>query len=370
MGLLLLLMATVCAGQGNTRFTSLGELVGAEYLHEAISYYTDIKGELLGMTEFRMRVQNYVDEVRSMGYDIPVYYNDARNGWNNTAILNYRVWFNDLGYILPANHRELSELRTDGVQVERMVKEIQSYAGSMTDVAFADSMLIDSMLRASAVGRVSVTNPLTYRDTMFLSPYERATMAGSVNVSPTSVHFLSLHQLMLEYEDRTADDQVYYARKVRQTMPLDELQFHRDTSWAQRGRLIAKGRFAYRMWVEHDAIPSHKADRQGATLNNGGSWALSLRHTPVGKALKREVMGKYGADIPFLGWDEQVYIDHYATHSVFGPVRKDAVAKAKSMSYRYSPGSAKDIRKMKRKSKAGKRRGINLSDEACKKSES
>lgn len=346
MGLLLILMAAVCVGQNNARHISLGELVSADYLHEAISYYTDIKGDYLGMSEFRNRVQDYVDEVRSMGYDIPVYYNNAVNGNNNIAILNYRVWFNDLGYILPANHRELAELRTDSVSIKLMVDLstlVDNYVGNFTDVSYNDSMLIDSMLRASAIGRINVRNvgsvvdsPATisnilYADTVQLSHYEASVQKGSVNVSPSSVSSTCIHELMIEEENREYNARQYYAKQVRQTMPLDELQFHRDTTWAQRGRLIAKGRFAYRMWLVHDAVPSHKLGRDGATLANGGSWMQSNLHTPGAKKLRLEAIGKYGRDIPFLGWDEQVYIDHYKHNTVFGDVRTgNAVAKKTS----------------------------------------
>jgi hypothetical protein len=140
------------------------------------------------------------------------------------------------------------------------------------------------------------------------------------------------------------EESKYRGRAQRVSMPLDEWQYHRDTSWSHRGRLIAKGRYAYRMWIKYDAIPSHKLGKPDAVLPNGGSYGQSNLNTPGGQRMRRTVIEKWGRDIPFLGWDESSYKEWYKDHSVFSePV-------AKKMSYSGSGnknGSNNSIRKLK-----------------------
>jgi hypothetical protein len=109
----------------------------------------------------------------------------------------------------------------------------------------------------------------------------------------------------------------------------------KDSIDLRRKLLVRRGNYAYRMWVKYDAHRSWKEGRPGAVFDNGGGyhtlpwWGIGARKH------RNKAIDKFGREMPFLGWDEDLYREYYSNHSVF-PVdgdNGDDVAKAKRTSY-------------------------------------
>ena len=197
-----------------------------------------------------------------------------------------------------------------------------------------------------------------------------------VNVSPDSAHVSSLIS-EVSVLDRQAPANLFnldiqdQAVRAKMISSLDTVTNHISKSMIineginKSKQLRRKMRLMLHMWARYDAKPSARKDREGARLDNynellnSGTYAQAANWTKAGRELKREVIEKYGDQIPWLGWDKKAYREYWETHSVFED-KEEVVTTTNPLAKKmnYSPLTDKERAKIKKQRAREKAKGL------------